>query len=551
MRLTVSTRAAALAARHVGASSAAAATSGRSAITALLCPRSSSHAAVFAAARHARQYQQQQQQSRSTARLYSTQQPTPPPPRPGSSSSSQGKNQPNPSDPQQPNAGDEDAPLRRPSGFNLDTTLAPFLLGAGKGGKGGDGGEGGDGGNGGQQAKRPTAEQTGRGVLKYMWLVLVGAGAYGVYRFGQPLDEAEQLLFKDNPLADSWFGRLRLRTFSLQSELSGPASNVLLPAQDPRIQRPYTLVVELDDLLVHSEWDRQRGWRVAKRPGLDYFLGYLSTFFEIIVFTSAPQFGSEPILVKLDQDGRYIFQRLYKEHCRLVDGELVKDLSYLNRDLSKTIILDTNRSRFALQPENGFEVKAWNGDPNDRELVKWIQLLESVFIWNFSDVRQFIASYKDVEDIPAEHKRRLDEYRKSELSQIEAATKQRRRFGLGGTSLTGQAPRREAKTFYDSQSELYHKMYIEDEAHWQKIKDDWRKQNEDLDAMRWEKFVAEHGQPSALDMIQVQLGMKPPFELPDVSMEELEASKKKKAEEGAAAATTSSAPAGASAPASA
>ncbi|CAD6949677.1 unnamed protein product, partial [Tilletia laevis] len=47
-------------------------------------------------------------------------------------------------------------------------------------------------------------------------------------------------------------------------------------------------------------------------------------------------------------------------------------------------------------------------------------------------------------------------------------------------------------------------------------------------------------------MIQVQLGWKPPFELPDISPEELDASKKKESEEtaaAAAAAATATAPA--------
>ncbi len=61
----------------------------------------------------------------------------------------------------------------------------------------------------------------------------------------------------------------------------------------------------MDDLLVTSTWDvstyvfyimlgsniirrykRQHGWRTAKRPGVDYFLGYLSQFYEVVVFTT-------------------------------------------------------------------------------------------------------------------------------------------------------------------------------------------------------------------------------------------------------------------------
>ena len=81
----------------------------------------------------------------------------------------------------------------------------------------------------------------------------------------------------------------------------------------PPHQKPYTLLLSIDDLLVTSTWDvssvafsssftlfypsslqslanhlsqRQHGWRTAKRPGVDYFLAYLSQFYEIVIFTT-------------------------------------------------------------------------------------------------------------------------------------------------------------------------------------------------------------------------------------------------------------------------
>ncbi len=32
--------------------------------------------------------------------------------------------------------------------------------------------------------------------------------------------------------------------------------------------RVKTLVLDLDDLLVHKEWTRQSGWKIFKRPGV-------------------------------------------------------------------------------------------------------------------------------------------------------------------------------------------------------------------------------------------------------------------------------------------
>ena len=62
------------------------------------------------------------------------------------------------------------------------------------------------------------------------------------------------------------------------AEKAGCPPGTLLP--DPpemppgMIQR--TLVLSLEDTLIHTQWDRKRGHRTQKRPGLDAFLAHMS-----------------------------------------------------------------------------------------------------------------------------------------------------------------------------------------------------------------------------------------------------------------------------------
>jgi len=81
-------------------------------------------------------------------------------------------------------------------------------------------------------------------------------------------------------------------------------TELLPPPLSAPHQKPYTLLLSMDDLLVTSTWDvgrtcaklgasliishpqRQQGWRTAKRPGVDYFIAYLSQFYEIVIFTT-------------------------------------------------------------------------------------------------------------------------------------------------------------------------------------------------------------------------------------------------------------------------
>jgi mitochondrial import inner membrane translocase subunit TIM50 len=70
-----------------------------------------------------------------------------------------------------------------------------------------------------------------------------------------------------------------------------------------------TLVLDLDDVLVHSDWSRARGWRTFKRPGAEDFLRTMSQFYEVVVYTSQLPTYADPILDRLDPQ-RYIAYRL-------------------------------------------------------------------------------------------------------------------------------------------------------------------------------------------------------------------------------------------------
>ncbi|MCL7039978.1 hypothetical protein MKW94_005715, partial [Papaver nudicaule] len=69
-----------------------------------------------------------------------------------------------------------------------------------------------------------------------------------------------------------------------------PTSEKLLPDMHPA-EAPHvmTLVLDLNETLVHSDWKRERGWRTFKRPGVEAFLEHLAQFYEIVVFSDQLQ----------------------------------------------------------------------------------------------------------------------------------------------------------------------------------------------------------------------------------------------------------------------
>jgi len=98
-----------------------------------------------------------------------------------------------------------------------------------------------------------------------------------------------------------------------------------LPPQIPEpYARAYTLLLDLDELLVHAEWTREHGWRTAKRPGLDYFLGYLSQFYEIVIFSKEYSSFASPLVPKLDPFHMSLSGALFRESARYIEGKIVK-----------------------------------------------------------------------------------------------------------------------------------------------------------------------------------------------------------------------------------
>ena len=176
-------------------------------------------------------------------------------------------------------------------------------------------------------------------------------------------------------------------------------------------------VLDLDGILVKSDWTRERGWRTFKRPGVDAFLRHMSQYYELVVYTEQLATYGEPILERLDPQ-RFISYRLYRDATRYTRGTHCRDLSTLNRPLERVLLLTTDAKAAQLQPENALVIKPWDLDPNDTTLLDMLPFLESVVRRNAPDTRVVLTSYsqemqstgKDVATIFRERSARMQQY---------------------------------------------------------------------------------------------------------------------------------------------
>lgn len=209
-------------------------------------------------------------------------------------------------------------------------------------------------------------------------------GSWMVYDLGSPeKDESGKIIadeFSKLPAVQQYVKRMWKSLTYYQKMIQEPSRDKLLPdpLKAPYIQPPYTLVLEMKDVLVHPDWTYQTGWRFKKRPGVDYFLEQLARNFEIIVFTADQGMTVFPILDALDPNG-YIMYRLVRDATHFVDGHHVKNLDNLNRDLSKVIVIDWDPNSTKLHPENTFNVDRWTGNDDDTTLFDLVAFLKSMY----------------------------------------------------------------------------------------------------------------------------------------------------------------------------
>ncbi|CAL8350128.1 unnamed protein product [Arctogadus glacialis] len=212
-----------------------------------------------------------------------------------------------------------------------------------------------------------------------------------------------------------------------------PTSPRLLPEplKEPYYQPPYTLVLELTDVLLHPEWSLATGWRFKKRPGIDYLFQQLTPLYEIVIFTAETGMTAYPLIDSIDPQG-FVMYRLFRDATRYMDGHHVKDVSCLNRDTSKVILVDCKRESFSLQPFNGLALQRWDGNSEDRTLYDLANFLKTVALSGVEDVRSVLENYALEDDPIAAFKRRQAQLAQEEEQRLaEVAQQTKQGFSLG------------------------------------------------------------------------------------------------------------------------
>merc|ERR1719334_1738510 len=273
------------------------------------------------------------------------------------------------------------------------------------------------------KGRQPMSKWQKRGYIAFV-IFLSGALVVNAVLFSLPdRDEEGKDIpdeFSELSFPSQYYLRLKNKIFKTKKDLEEPFSDKLLPdpLPEPYHQPKYTVLLELTGLLVHSNWTHKHGWRFQKRPGVDIFvsqIGYPN--FEVVVWTVENSITFYPIILGMDPQQQHIMYKLYRDATHYNNGVHVKQLSNLNRDLRKVIVLDWDENTVSQNRDNALILKKWDGDNTDRTLIGLAQLLHEIKDSGLEDVRDVLTYYRQFDDpIEAfrENQRKLEEELKLE-----------------------------------------------------------------------------------------------------------------------------------------
>lgn len=120
---------------------------------------------------------------------------------------------------------------------------------------------------------RETSWRTMKYTLVFFGVSFICIGGYLIIELGKPeIDEKGNKIrdeFSDMAVWKQYIYRTLRELDYYKKMIKEPSREKLLPdtMKYPYYQPPYTLVLELTDVLVHPDWTYRTGWRFKKRPG--------------------------------------------------------------------------------------------------------------------------------------------------------------------------------------------------------------------------------------------------------------------------------------------
>lgn len=181
----------------------------------------------------------------------------------------------------------------------------------------------------------------------------------------------------------------------------------LLPPQDSKHKGKKTMVLDLDETLVHAKFTETvekpsnhffkldtnnivLPVHVYVRPGAQDFIREMSKYYELVIFTASKPSYANKVIDLIDPDNLVAY-RLFRDSCvehTIINEEgrthsfWVKDMSRMSRYIDDIVLIDNSPSTYIYQKENGMPITSWTGNEEDAELYQYLNIFKMIAKFN-------------------------------------------------------------------------------------------------------------------------------------------------------------------------
>ena len=132
--------------------------------------------------------------------------------------------------------------------------------------------------------------------------------------------------------------------------------------------KKFSLVIDLDETLIHN-LNLPFGHYFLVRPGVFELFETIHKIYEIVIFTASSKRYAYSIINKIDYKNNVDYI-LHKKYIIYEDGNPVKRLDMIGRDVNKIIFVDNLETNAKYNKKNLYHVSSWYNDVYDDEIYK-------------------------------------------------------------------------------------------------------------------------------------------------------------------------------------
>ena len=132
--------------------------------------------------------------------------------------------------------------------------------------------------------------------------------------------------------------------------------------------KKFSLVIDLDETLIHN-LNLPFGYYFLIRPGVFELFEAIHKIYEIVIFTASSKRYANSIIKKIDYKNNVDYI-LHKKYIIYEEGNPVKRLDMIGRDMNKIIFVDNLEINAKYNKKNLYHISSWYNNVYDDEIYK-------------------------------------------------------------------------------------------------------------------------------------------------------------------------------------